>query len=377
MIGRFVRKVHHVLKSIPGLKWLDAAAIFLWFGCIVSIARFACYTGLLCKLIAVTLYYRKRLVVLCRFGGVGDIICSFPAVREFIRQNIDVQVVYVTRTIYRDLIRRSDLGIHCITTGMHVIPSDWATRLFRRCLELNYADEAATINEPPLHLVQEFAKCLGLAPVLEDPTLRIDALQVKKIRDRYLPDGKQHFVLLHTGPTWKVREWPLASWTALVARLQENSEILIFQIVNHHTISVKDASCELVPGAIPIDCTDNISRLIDTIAAADLLIGIDSGPVHIAAAVGTRVIALFGPIDPALRLPKSPRVQTAVHLLPCSFCHHRRPRLHWLTGCPMQIACMQNITVEQILQISRDFLPQKSSKGFVSQENDVEASPGT
>lgn len=359
MIGRFVRKAHHLFKSAPILKWVDAAAVCLWFRGVIPAARFCCQIGLLFKLIAIALYYRKRLVILCRFGGIGDIVCSFPAVREFIRRNADVQVVYVTRTSFRELIQRSNLAIPCVTVGMHVVLAGWAARLVGQCIALNYADEAEIMDRPPVHLVQEFARSLGLVSVSEEPVLRIDPLQFEKIRTHYLLKGKQCFVLLHTGPTWKVREWPLESWITLVSRLQENPEIQVFQIVAHRNTTVKGAWCPLVPGAVPIECADNLPKLIDTIGAADLLIGIDSGPVHVATALGTNCVALFGPTDPGLRLGPA-RIQVVVHRLDCSFCHHRRPRLHWQTGCPMQIACMKNIIVEQVMHKVGVFLPPHS-----------------
>jgi len=357
MMSRFVLQAHHLLKNVPIFKWADAAVISFWFRGIIPAARFCCEIGLVFKLIAVAMYYRKRLVILCRFGGIGDIVCSFPAAREFVRKNPDVQVVYVTLPSYRALIERSNLAIPCVTVGMFVIPTGWSARLIAgRCVALNYADEAEITDRPPLRLVQEFARNLGLDAVSEEPVLRVDPLQVEKIRAHYLPKGKQLFVLLHTGPTWKVREWPLEAWITLVSRLHENPEVQVFQIVANRNETVKGAWSPLVPGAIPIKCADNISKLIDTIGAADLLIGIDSGPIHVAAAVGTNCVALFGPVDPALRLAPSGRVRAVVHLLACSFCHHRRPRLHWQSGCPMGIACMKDITMEQVLEAAQEFL---------------------
>jgi hypothetical protein len=34
----------------------------------------------------------------------------------------------------------------------------------------------------------------------------------------------------------------------------------------------------------------------------------------------------------------------------CQGCHHRVPRLHWITGCPYDIKCMKAIRVDQVLQ---------------------------
>ena len=69
----------------------------------------------------------------------------------------------------------------------------------------------------------------------------------------------------------------------------------------------------------------------------------------LAAAVGTRAVGLFGPVDPALRLPGNARAVTAGPRLPCQFCHHRLPRGHWETGCPHDTACMRQLSRESVI----------------------------
>jgi ADP-heptose:LPS heptosyltransferase len=110
---------------------------------------------------------------------------------------------------------------------------------------------------------------------------------------------------------------------------------------------VKNPVCRVIPGAEPVECVDDIDKLIHLVAAVDLLIGIDSGPMHVAGAVGTPCVALFGPTDPELVL-FDPGITAVFHRMECSFCHHRHPRLHWQSGCPHDIQCMKGLTVEQV-----------------------------
>jgi ADP-heptose:LPS heptosyltransferase len=153
-----------------------------------------------------------------------------------------------------------------------------------------------------------------------------------------------------------VREWPLEHWAELVGKLKELPGVEVLQIVADRNVTVKDASSPIVTGARPVECADHVARLIETIAAADLLIAVESGPVHVAQAVGTNCVALFGPTDPALRVWREDAVAAVHHQIHCSFCHHRRPRLHWESGCPFGIACMQGIQVEQVFNAARSFL---------------------
>jgi ADP-heptose:LPS heptosyltransferase len=56
---------------------------------------------------------------------------------------------------------------------------------------------------------------------------------------------------------------------------------------------------------------DDLYELACWLASARVYIGNDSGPAHLAAAVGTPVVALFGPSDPAVWAPRGPRVAIA------------------------------------------------------------------
>jgi ADP-heptose:LPS heptosyltransferase len=61
-------------------------------------------------------------------------------------------------------------------------------------------------------------------------------------------------------------------------------------------------------GAVRID---DLYQLACWLAGARLYIGNDSGVTHLAAAVGTPVLALFGPTDPAVWAPRGPNVRVA------------------------------------------------------------------
>jgi heptosyltransferase-3 len=63
-----------------------------------------------------------------------------------------------------------------------------------------------------------------------------------------------------------------------------------------------------LPGAVRFA---DLYELACWLAGARIYIGNDSGPTHLAAAVGTPVVALFGPSDPAVWAPRGPRVAIA------------------------------------------------------------------
>jgi ADP-heptose:LPS heptosyltransferase len=85
-----------------------------------------------------------------------------------------------------------------------------------------------------------------------------------------------------------------------------------------------------------------LKHLAAVLARADLVITVDSGPMHIAAALGTRVLALFGPTDPERTGPLGGG-RVLRRPLPCSPCLRRR----------CQIAdtrrCMRDLEVDEVL----------------------------
>jgi ADP-heptose:LPS heptosyltransferase len=81
--------------------------------------------------------------------------------------------------------------------------------------------------------------------------------------------------------------------------------------------------------------------LVAVIEMARVLVGIDSGPTHIAAAVGTPVVALYGPTDPAVTGPQGPDCIVLRREMPCSPC--RKPT------CADRL-CMAAISPEEVVE---------------------------
>jgi heptosyltransferase I len=87
---------------------------------------------------------------------------------------------------------------------------------------------------------------------------------------------------------------------------------------------------------------------------AQLVITTDSGPMHLAAAVGTEVVALFGPTDPVRTGPYGAG-HTIIRIeLPCSPCFKK--------NCPT-IKCMHDILPEQVFAVIEERLKKGVSDG--------------
>jgi heptosyltransferase I len=129
-----------------------------------------------------------------------------------------------------------------------------------------------------------------------------------------IPDGRPEgslpdtpFVLANPLAGWASKQWPREYYAALARKLRENGCTLVLN------------------GPAPIDVPDafthvsGLDGLIDATRRARAVIGVDSGPLHLAAALGKPGVAIFGPTDPArngpyggsMRVLRSPDARTS------------------------------------------------------------------
>src|SRR3989442_12070310 len=120
----FLKAIHHRLRGTPGLRLIDAFIIALCFKLAVPFWLKMCKFLLWLRLVRIALVEQKKLVVVARYGAIGDIICTFPAIAELVRQNPGSPVVYVVRRSFKTLVERSGLNVRVLTVRNHLeLPS--------------------------------------------------------------------------------------------------------------------------------------------------------------------------------------------------------------------------------------------------------------
>ena len=105
------------------------------------------------------------------------------------------------------------------------------------------------------------------------------------------------FVLASPLAGWGSKQWPLENFTALARRLR--SELGLPLVVN----GAPDAAAALGRIAGAGIHLSGIAGLIDATRRAAAVVGVDSGPLHLAAALSKPGVAIFGPTDPARNGP--------------------------------------------------------------------------
>jgi ADP-heptose:LPS heptosyltransferase len=221
------------------------------------------------------------------------------------------------------------------------------------------------------HLADDFAASCGFALTTRQTKLYPSPGLIKETCIAYGLDdkttGQRLLVGINPGPNWRIKEWEASKWQKLINKIHSEYDAVIIQF----GINKGDGSSEydnltevkLLAGRLKGE------ELLALVAACDLVISIDSGPVHLAAAVGTPAIGLFGPLDPALILPPNAQVLGLFSDVPCLFCHNRTPVIHWCDGCPNDIACMKKLDCDAVFEAAKSMLPQNKERRLGSRHS--------
>jgi len=151
-------------------------------------------------------------------------------------------------------------------------------------------------------------------------------------------------IVLAPRTIWPTKHWTTSGWLALTQALAKLpvSQILIG--------SPADKPLSVDPSVLDLTGKTDLPDLYALFQEADILVGLDSAPLHIANAVGkSRILGIYGPTAPGRTGPVGEQHQTLATTLPCQPCFERE--------CPIQThACMTELTPETVLAVIREML---------------------
>ncbi len=187
----------------------------------------------------------------------------------------------------------------------------WLTGSKKR-LGMNTAREFATIfytrkidlDPDSLHVIDHYRKILaasGAKTIINDfnllPTAQVDKRVGQLLRDNNI--GQQDYVVLVTGSAHDSKCWPVEKFAALADRVHRRFALGVVAVGVAGEKPTIDRLLKLTDAAV-VDLAGqtDIPTLIALLAGARLVIGNDTGPTHIAAALNVPVIIIFGPTNP-------------------------------------------------------------------------------
>ena len=132
---------------------------------------------------------------------------------------------------------------------------------------------------------------------------------------------------VHAGAGRQVKQWPPDRFASTVNTLADNYTIRVVLTGNEADRKLADRIKERFQPGIPvIDLVglQNLLELASVLEHVDVMISCDTGPMHLASAVGTPVVGVFGPSDPCRYAPLGDLTRIVRVDLPCSPCNRIR-----------------------------------------------------
>lgn len=149
------------------------------------------------------------------------------------------------------------------------------------------------------------------------------------------------FVAAFVGSSWPSRFWFPEQTASVIQKLAARGLHTVL-VGGRNEQAFAEKVRKLVSAPV-VDLTGQTSlrELVGIFARARAAWGPDSGPMHLAAAAGTRVISLWGATSPSRSAPWNNETGVILGQAPCMPCYRR--------NCPIDRLCMQNISVAQVV----------------------------
>ena len=338
----------------------------------------------------------KRAIVV-RFSSLGDVVLTLPVMRSLREAFPAAEILFLTKAAYRPLLEGQPgidrvvtleeagpglkaLRRHCRGLGHFDLALDLHRTLrSRSCLRALDADHHYSYRKDALlrrlwaagwmrgrmegaqpHVIDRYLEPLrrfGITPAHTVPELLIPPEKLSAVRKLLVETGVRdpdRIAVVVPGARWPNKRWLPASFAAVAAGLRdtEGLEPVIAGDVSDQPAA--EAVRTLIPGGAPLLAgRTGLMELAALLKIARIVIANDSGPAHLAAAVGTPLIALFGPTHEAFGFaPRGEQVRVISHALACRPC-----TVHGGLRCQhRRRACLNDITPDEVLAAARELL---------------------
>lgn len=178
------------------------------------------------------------------------------------------------------------------------------------------------------------------------------------------PGGANPLVGIHVSGGRQIKQWEPRRFGELATKLACDIGARLVFTGTEADRSLVNAAREAMPSTLPV--VDLVGQL-DLVGLAalcerlNLLVTGDTGPMHLAAALGTPTVAIFGPSDPRRYAPTDPRHRIVRVDLTCSPCNRiRLPPARCRGHVP---DCLEAVTVDAVHRAAGDVLNERAPRG--------------
>lgn len=337
-------------------------------------------------------------ILVIRTSALGDVVLTSPALRALAARFPEASVELLTARPYAPLFsglpfvhrvwseepgeKTSSLVSRLLADGpidrvvdlqnkvktyallRRLAPSESLRLIKRRGLEViaSLAGKGEVWDDAPAaQAALDLLAAWGCAPVGLQPEVALDPSRRGEV-DARLPAGAGPLVALAPAARWELKRWPVARFAALGAALADRGARLLL-VGGPGDEGVLAELREALPDVPLCDTLGlDVPGLAAALARADLLVTNDSGPSHLAQAVGTPVVAVFGPTS-VRRWGPVPGAGTALSLpVACAPCSN-----YGKDSCSQgDHYCMQGLEVGPVLEVAAAALAAGRSEGGVA-----------
>lgn len=262
-----------------------------------------------------------------RSDGIGDVLMCTPALRALKQAYPNCEINFYTN--FPGLVR-----------GLWYLDKvDYADNRPKETMFLAYED----VRFPRTHLAKLIGQQIGVRVEDVRPDCNIQLDLVERFRIEWREFMRPHVLVQRSASRWTPnKNWPEEYWQKLIKSLSMNATIIEIGDVDPQHPGIDDRRYVDLRGKTDIEA------LVACVAAADILVAPVSGPLHIAAAVGTPAVVIVGGYElPAnATYPGNKVFHTSIECSPC-----------WLrTPCPIDRECLKQISPEAVERAVREIL---------------------
>lgn len=166
------------------------------------------------------------------------------------------------------------------------------------------------------------------------------AAQAARVERELKAAGLTDFMVLNPGGGWASKLWPAERFGALAARLRDQGLPSVVTWGPGEE-ALADRVVTSSGGVAMRSFPTTLLEYVEIARRARLVVAADTGTLHLACAIETPVVGLFGPTDPVRNGPFAPADRTVRRVPPCAPCHRR--------VCPTHHGVMDGIPVDEVL----------------------------
>lgn len=319
-------------------------------------------------------------ILIIRYSALGDVMLATSVLAPLRERFPNAQIEWLSRKLYLPLLKGiSGLDqVHALEDFQHFKRFDWVIdlqnklrtrlislraaprRLYFRKRSITESIAAAFGHDPPLqraHATTLFANVLAPLGISSPGPLQI-AIQpeAQATASVLLRAACRPLIALAPGAGWATKRWAIERFAAVGNQLVDQGADLVLVGGPVDSGLLSELQRLLKRPALVNLSRQPLSVMAAVLAEVDLLLASDSGPVHIATALKTKTLVLFGPTSPIRWGPPTPSQSLALGLS-CSPCSN-----HGTAKCPLgHHRCLTDLSEQEVFQRLRGMLPLKFS----------------